>query len=541
MEDGGSSRLTLNVNHPPNSRLFLVISKSISEEAIREKFSLFGDIQDIWVVRDKQSKNHKGIAYVKFGKSWQACKAMEDMHGKTLTGDTKPIKVFIAQSRGSKSHRDVEDEELTRIFVMIPKSYAENDLREKFKDFGDIEYCNIVKNKKTGESKGFGYVRFLKPSQAAQAIENCDRSFKAILAEPKNKPTYSENNYVAGVKENLLSYGPGFHPLRGQNILPFHDFNNFETNEIRDEENITTCLSVSTRCMLTHEQIYSLFDVIPGLEYCEIQRDPNMGHAIVRYNNVASAVHAKEKLHGFEYPPGNQLRVNYIEDAHGDRRSNPIGMMALQLVAAQMMSITCTIPAGHQIDPSSSGCRGSTCIPISQLQLSCQWYHKFGSDFTPPRTNILTSIQESQQETKMLPGQKACTDLNLIKTVDDVNQQASKDDIKIEPLKLSNCPEDLDCDFCSDFLTLFIEIDNPALFQEGVQEGVSELVHTEDIVNQLNQKVLEYDNDPSSLCGSAEKLENETQVTKYTVTIPHSSNNSDLLESTSAPIRHQKW
>lgn len=42
--------------------------------------------------------------------------------------------------------------------------------------YGDIEYCSIIKNKVTGESKGLGYVRYLKPSQAAQAIENCDRS-----------------------------------------------------------------------------------------------------------------------------------------------------------------------------------------------------------------------------------------------------------------------------------------------------------------------------------------------------------------------------
>ncbi|XP_048468279.1 RNA-binding protein 45-like [Rhincodon typus] len=390
MEDGGSSCPVLNVDHPPNSRLFLVISKSISEEAIREKFSLFGDIQDIWVVRDKQSKNHKGIAYVKFRKSWQACKAMEDMHGKTLTGDTKPIKVFIAQSRGSKSHRDVEDEELTRIFVMVPKSYAEDDLREKFKAFGDIQYCNIVKNKKTGESKGFGYVRFLKPSQAAQAIENCDPSFKAILAEPRKKFTYSENICVRSDKENL-SHRQGFRPLRDQNVLPFHEFSNFETSEISSGEIITTCLSLFTKYMLTYEQIYSLFDVIPGLEYCEIQNDPNMGYAVVRYNNVASAVHAKEKLNGFEYPPGNQLRLNYIEDALGDKQSNPVGLMALQLVAAQMLSVACNSPVGHQIDPPSSGFRGSTYIPISQLQV----------DFTVPTSqNVHPPREESVKRQK---------------------------------------------------------------------------------------------------------------------------------------------
>lgn len=45
-----------------------------------------------------------------------------------------------------------------------------------FQEYGDIEYCVIIKNKSTGESKGLGYVRYYKPSQAAHAIENCDKS-----------------------------------------------------------------------------------------------------------------------------------------------------------------------------------------------------------------------------------------------------------------------------------------------------------------------------------------------------------------------------
>ncbi|XP_038645234.1 RNA-binding protein 45 isoform X1 [Scyliorhinus canicula] len=387
MEDSGSSRPMANLDHPPNSRLFLVISKSTSEDVIREKFSFFGEIQDIWVVRDKQSKDHKGIAYVKFAKSSQACRAMEDMHGKALTGDTKSIKVFIAQSRGSGSHRDVEDEELTRIFVMIPKSFAEDDLRENFKEFGDIEYCSVIKNKSTGESKGFGYVRFLKPSQAAQAIENCERSFKAILAEPRNKPTYSENDYMGGARQEQPSYGSGFDAPRGQSMFSFAgEFTNFGVsemrsggemraevrNEIRSGENISTCLSVSTRGVLTHEQVYSLFDIIPGLEYCEIQRDPYLGYgkgyALVRYNNVASAVYAKEKLHGFEYPPGNRIGVNYVEDDASDRRSNPVGTMAVQLVAAQMMSLACNNPVGQQMMPAS---------PVSTINV-------FGGSSNPP-------------------------------------------------------------------------------------------------------------------------------------------------------------
>ncbi|XP_008257011.1 RNA-binding protein 45 isoform X5 [Oryctolagus cuniculus] len=294
------------LDEPPNSRIFLVISKYTPESVLRERFSPFGEIQDIWVVRDKHTKESKGIAFVKFARSSQACRAMEEMHGQCLgPNDSKPIKVFIAQSRSSGSHRDVEDEELTRIFVMIPKSYTEEDLREKFKVYGDIEYCSIIKNKVTGESKGLGYVRYLKPSQAAQAIENCDRK----------QPS---------------------------------EFTSFDKNDNRGQEAISKRLSVVSRVPFTEEQLFSIFDIVPGLEYCEVQRDPysNYGHGVVQYFNVASAIYAKYKLHGFQYPPGNRIGVSFIDD--GSNATDLLRKMATQMVAAQLASMVWNNPSQQQ-------------------------------------------------------------------------------------------------------------------------------------------------------------------------------------------------
>lgn len=90
------------LDEPPNSRIFLVISKYTPESVLRERFAPFGDIQDIWVVRDKHTKESKGIAFVKFARSSQACRAMEEMHGQCLSpNDTKPIKVPRRGAPGS--------------------------------------------------------------------------------------------------------------------------------------------------------------------------------------------------------------------------------------------------------------------------------------------------------------------------------------------------------------------------------------------------------------------------------------------------------
>uniref|UniRef100_A0A8C2G7A7 RNA binding motif protein 45 n=1 Tax=Cyprinus carpio TaxID=7962 RepID=A0A8C2G7A7_CYPCA len=330
-----SNRASSYLDEPPNSRLFLVTSKSITEENIREHFTAFGEIQDVLVVKDKQTKESKGVSFVKFAKSSQACTAMEEMHGACLAEGTKPIKVFIAQSRSSGSHRDVEDEELTRIFVMIPKSFMEEDLKDTFKVYGDIEYAIIIRNKSTGESKGLGYVRFHKPSQAAKAIENCDKS-------------------------KLVWFPPVLLCL----VFGSHESSSYATGDTWSSDVITRCLLVSSRVAVTQEQIYGLFDLIPGMDFCEMQRDQysfSKGQVLVRYNNLGSAVYAKEKLHGFEYPPGNCLSVSYIDD--GEDRTSPVGKMAMQLVAAQMMSMVWNSSSGAQL---MKTCAGYTAPPVAQ-------------------------------------------------------------------------------------------------------------------------------------------------------------------------------
>ncbi|XP_041866685.1 RNA-binding protein 45 isoform X2 [Melanotaenia boesemani] len=334
MEECPAKQTPESLDDPPNSRLFAVTSRCITEDELRDSFSKFGDVQGVWVVKDKQTKESKGICYVKFSKSSQACLAMEEMHGKVLVDGTKPIKVFIAQSRSSTKHRDVEDEELTRIFVMIPKTFTEEDLKNTFKEYGDIEYCVIIKNKFTGESKGLGYVRYYKPSQAALAIENCDKSYRAILAEPRTKNNTSEDYSGGGSRGE---YTPSLESMN-QYSFPMPEPMNYGVLDYRSND-FTRSLMMSTRAALTQEQIFALFDIIPGMEYCELQRDSygmSKGHALIRYSNLGSAVYAKEKLNGFEYPPGNRLVINFFDD--GEDRSSPVGRMAMQFVAAQMMS-----------------------------------------------------------------------------------------------------------------------------------------------------------------------------------------------------------
>jgi cold-inducible RNA-binding protein len=53
----------------------------------------------------------------------------------------------------------------------LPRQASEDDLRPLFEPFGKIMSVNIIKDKFSGESKGFGFVEMSKKSEGEAAIE----------------------------------------------------------------------------------------------------------------------------------------------------------------------------------------------------------------------------------------------------------------------------------------------------------------------------------------------------------------------------------
>ena len=91
-------------------------------------------------------------------------------------------------------------------------------------------------------------------------------------------------------------------------------------------------LTVLGSLAVNEDQLWRLFDLIPGLDYCEVPTVKiflilvkiNISNAKVRevdqpnqrmvglavYTNPNSAAYARKKLHGFEYPPGQSGHSN---------------------------------------------------------------------------------------------------------------------------------------------------------------------------------------------------------------------------------------
>ena len=70
-------------------------SRSHTTEALQAAFEKYGQLEDVWIVRDKFTKESRGVAYIKFSKMSEATLAVEKLDGKSLDDDTKPIKVAL--------------------------------------------------------------------------------------------------------------------------------------------------------------------------------------------------------------------------------------------------------------------------------------------------------------------------------------------------------------------------------------------------------------------------------------------------------------
>lgn len=59
MGDNYDSR-TRSSDDPPNSRLFIVCNKNITEDEFRRSFEKYGNIEEIWSVKDRSTGEPKG-------------------------------------------------------------------------------------------------------------------------------------------------------------------------------------------------------------------------------------------------------------------------------------------------------------------------------------------------------------------------------------------------------------------------------------------------------------------------------------------------
>ncbi|KAK5693849.1 Phosphatidylinositol-3-phosphatase SAC1 [Elasticomyces elasticus] len=138
-------------------------------------FEQVGPVVEAQIVKDRVSGRSKGVGYVEFREEDSVQKAIQ-LTGQKLLGI--PI---IAQLTEAEKNRQARNPEGTatqsngipfhRLYVgNIHFSITEEDLKNVFEPFGELEFVQLQKEDQ-GRSKGYGFVQFVDPTQAKEALE----------------------------------------------------------------------------------------------------------------------------------------------------------------------------------------------------------------------------------------------------------------------------------------------------------------------------------------------------------------------------------
>jgi RNA recognition motif-containing protein len=75
----------------------------------------------------------------------------------------------------------------------LPYTVTDEDLRELFAEYGEVSTANVISDKFSGQSKGFGFVEMPTQSEAEEAIKTLNgaemkgRNLKVNQARPRDE------------------------------------------------------------------------------------------------------------------------------------------------------------------------------------------------------------------------------------------------------------------------------------------------------------------------------------------------------------------
>lgn len=142
-----------NPNHEQFRKLFIGgLSYDTDEKSLRSHFEKWGELVDVIVMRDPQSKRSRGFGFITYKEASQLDEAQENRPHKL---DGREVESKRAMPRDDPMNQ----QSVKKMFVGgLKDDTTEEQIRECFN--GTIELVELIKDKATGKSRGFCFVTF---------------------------------------------------------------------------------------------------------------------------------------------------------------------------------------------------------------------------------------------------------------------------------------------------------------------------------------------------------------------------------------------
>ncbi|KAI3996233.1 hypothetical protein MKX01_026701 [Papaver californicum] len=149
------------------------LDSSIDNKALFETFAAFGTVLSCKVATDNNTGQSKGYGFVQFERDESAQDAINRLNGMLINDKQVYVGLFVR-----RQERDLANgsPKFTNVYVKnLSESTTDDDLSKVFGSYGQVTSAVIMRDA-SGNSRGFGFVNFQNPDDAAAAVEKLNGS-----------------------------------------------------------------------------------------------------------------------------------------------------------------------------------------------------------------------------------------------------------------------------------------------------------------------------------------------------------------------------
>jgi len=191
------------------------LDKTIDHKTLYDTFSMFGNILSCKVAMSDKGES-LGYGFVHYETLDSAQKAIDKVNGMVIAGN----EVHVAPFRSKTQRAGPDKTTFTNVYV---KSFTPDmDSKEKFeeimKEFGAVTSVSLPIDEVTGKPKGFGFVNFENPEDAAKCVDKMTETGQMYAGRAQKK------------EERERELRERFDALRIQQAEKFHGVNLYIKN-----------------------------------------------------------------------------------------------------------------------------------------------------------------------------------------------------------------------------------------------------------------------------------------------------------------------